>query len=55
MLRCLFVNKDVELEVPEYFRWRNNFMWVDMPIHSEAKHRYGKLGGGSVRELRIRI
>lgn len=25
---------------------------VDMPIHSEAKYRYGKLGEGSVRELK---
>lgn len=30
-------------------------MWVDMPIHSEAKHRYGKLGKGSVRDTNMTI
>lgn len=37
------------------FQVEKHLMWVDVPIHSEAKHRYGKLGEGSVRELRIKI
>ena len=37
------------------FQAEKHLMWVDMPIHPEAKHRYGKLGEGSVRELIIRI
>lgn len=37
------------------FQVEKHLMWVDMPIHSEAKYRYGKLEGSSVRELRIKI